>query len=69
MPNDRPLAEEYFVCTVRPDSCHVVTRYNEDGETKQMIHFLHQHYPQIGCKFYIFLLRFLLLCFYGGCFI
>ena len=39
MPNDRPLAEEYFVCTVRPDSCHVVTRYNEDGETKQMIHF------------------------------
>jgi hypothetical protein len=34
MPNDKPLVEEYFVCTVRPDSCHAVMRYNEDGETK-----------------------------------
>lgn len=39
MSNDKPLVEEYFVCTVRPDSCHAVMRYNEDGETKQMIHF------------------------------
>lgn len=38
MPNNRPLVEEYFVCAVRPDSCRVVMRYNEDGETKQMIH-------------------------------
>lgn len=35
---NKPLVEEYFVCTIRPDSVRAVRRRNEDGKD-EMIHF------------------------------